>query len=68
MSVGASRGRGPVWRGAGSDTGTVTLGRQAGLSTDLKEVHRVGGTQRKGPYPAGGSAKEEAPWPVSSVS
>lgn len=31
----------------GLDTGTVTLGRQSGPSTDLKEVHSVGGTQRR---------------------
>lgn len=28
--------------------GTVTLGRQAGFSADLTQVHRVGSAQRKG--------------------
>lgn len=61
VSVGASQGMGQYGVGLGLDTGIMTLGRQTGLSTNLKEVHRVGGAQRKGLHPARGSEKEETP-------
>lgn len=67
MSIGASGAMGQWGVGWGVWTqGSVTLGRQAGSSTDLKEVHRVGGPRGRASAQIGNQKgkKQDGVWSV----